>query len=118
MGRPPRAGHGSLTFAMRRKPSSTSGAQIDADVRPQDKAGPTRRPDVRRRSRLTEGPNAQRCRKPEPRRTIGRGAATIIEPSLHVLDDLPHPIPLAERELDVIETYLGALLDDALGRTE
>jgi len=35
-----------------------------------------------------------------------------------VVDDLPQVIPVAQRELDVIETYLGALLDDALGRTE
>jgi hypothetical protein len=27
-------------------------------------------------------------------------------------------IPVAQRELDVIETYLGALLDDALGEPE
>jgi hypothetical protein len=31
---------------------------------------------------------------------------------------LPQVIPLGQRELDVIETYLAALLDDALGRTE
>jgi hypothetical protein len=48
----------------------------------------------------------------------GLGEATIIEPSLHVTDDLPQAIPLAKRELDVIETYLGALLDDVLGRRE
>jgi hypothetical protein len=35
-----------------------------------------------------------------------------------VVDDLPRVIPVAQHELDVIETYLGALLDDALGRTE
>jgi hypothetical protein len=35
-----------------------------------------------------------------------------------VVDNLPQVIPVGQRELDVIETYLGALLDDALGRTE
>jgi hypothetical protein len=30
------------------------------------------------------------------------------------IDDLSDPIPLTERELDVIETYLGSLLDDFL----
>jgi hypothetical protein len=32
-----------------------------------------------------------------------------------VVDDFPHAIPVNPRELDVIETYLDALLDDALG---
>ena len=35
-----------------------------------------------------------------------------------VVDDFPQVIPVVQRELDVIETYLGALLDDSLGRTE
>jgi hypothetical protein len=39
-----------------------------------------------------------------------------LEPS--VVDDFPQPIPVSSRELDVIETYLGALLDDALGNWE
>ena len=37
---------------------------------------------------------------------------------LEVVDDLSQAIPVAQRELDVIETYLGALLDDALGEPE
>jgi hypothetical protein len=37
---------------------------------------------------------------------------------LQVLDNLPHLIPVAEGELDVIESYLGALLDVVLGRPE
>jgi hypothetical protein len=37
---------------------------------------------------------------------------------LQILDDMPQAIPLARRELDVIETYLGTLLDDVLGRPE
>jgi hypothetical protein len=37
---------------------------------------------------------------------------------LDVVDDFPPVIPVAQRELEVIETYLSALLDDALGRTE
>jgi hypothetical protein len=35
---------------------------------------------------------------------------------LAILDDLPRPVPVSQRELDVIETYLGDLLDEALGR--
>lgn len=37
---------------------------------------------------------------------------TIDEPS--VLDDLPEVIPVTGRELDVIETYLGNLIDQLL----
>lgn len=32
-----------------------------------------------------------------------------------VIDDLTAPIPITNRELDVIETYLGSLLDGILG---
>jgi hypothetical protein len=35
---------------------------------------------------------------------------------LPVLDNLPPLIPVAERELDAIESYLGALLDVILAR--
>jgi hypothetical protein len=35
---------------------------------------------------------------------------------LAVVDDLPRRVPVSQRELDVIETYLGDLLDEALGQ--
>jgi hypothetical protein len=35
---------------------------------------------------------------------------------LAVVDDLPQRVPVSQRELDVIETYLGDLLDEALGQ--
>jgi hypothetical protein len=35
-----------------------------------------------------------------------------------VVDDLPQRIAVSQRELDVIETYLGDLLDETLGRVE
>jgi len=35
-----------------------------------------------------------------------------------VVDDFPQEIPITRRELDLIETYLGALLDEALGVPE
>jgi hypothetical protein len=31
-----------------------------------------------------------------------------------VVDDYPEIVPVTQRELDVIETYLGSLLDDLL----
>jgi hypothetical protein len=36
--------------------------------------------------------------------------------ALHVIDDLPDVVPVSAGELDVIETYLGAALNDLLGR--
>jgi hypothetical protein len=35
-----------------------------------------------------------------------------------VVDDFPQEIPITRGELEVIETYLAALLDDALGVLE
>jgi hypothetical protein len=35
-------------------------------------------------------------------------------PALHVIDDLPDAVPVRPQELDVIETYLGAMLDELL----
>ena len=105
---------------MRWKPGSPSGARIariDAGVRPrQDGTGPTRQAQVQRRPRLHDGPNARRRLKSELARPIRRGAVTWACPD--VVDDFPQEIPITRRELDVIETYLGALLDDALGRPE
>jgi hypothetical protein len=35
---------------------------------------------------------------------------------LAVVDDLPQRVPVSQRELEVIEAYLGNLLDEALGQ--
>jgi hypothetical protein len=43
---------------------------------------------------------------------------TIVEAGPDVVDDFLTAIPVAARELEVIATYLGALLDDALGHRE
>jgi len=64
---------------------------------------------------LTDGPNAQRRRNSELTRHR-RDAVTWAGPV--VVDDFPQEIPITRRELDVIETYLGALLDEALGVPE
>jgi hypothetical protein len=90
-------------------------ARIDARVR-SHQAGPTRQARTQRRPRLTDGPNARRRRNSELARPIRRDAVTWAGPV--VGDDFPQEIPITQRELDVIETYLGALLDDALGVPE
>jgi len=33
-------------------------------------------------------------------------------PELELIDDLPEKIPITQRELDVVETYIGRLLND------
>ena len=63
-------------------------------------ASPRRRPDE---SRAPDAPKPQRCPT--------AGAATI-EPT--VVDNLPDVIPVTMPELDVIETYLGSLIDGLL----
>jgi len=56
----------------------------------------------------------RRRRKFELARPVRPGAVKFATPC--VLDNFPQTMPVAQRELDVIETYLGELLDDALGR--
>jgi hypothetical protein len=87
---------------MRRKPDSCSGARTD--------------PGTRRRQNVVglirqAGVQPRRRRKCERGRPIRPGAVALAGPD--VVDDFPQAIPVVQRELDVIETYLGALLDDA-----
>jgi hypothetical protein len=51
------------------------------------------------------------------RRPIARRPANV-EPAIEVVDDLPALVPVTQREIEVIETYLGALVDEALAGTE
>jgi hypothetical protein len=81
----------------RRKPDSRYGARSDPGI--------WRRQDVASQFR--------RRRKSERARPIRSGAVTFA--SLGVFDDFPQTMPVVRRELDVIETYLGELLDEALG---
>jgi hypothetical protein len=54
------------------------------------------------------------------RQDVGRHSREAGVSSRHdrpaVVDDLPRRVPVSQRELDVIETYLGDLLDEALGQ--
>jgi hypothetical protein len=75
-------------------------------------------------NRRRQGVAGERRAKVQTRRGRKSGLATPFHPpvvtfgGLDVVDDFPQVIPVLQRELEVIETYLGALLDDALGRTE
>ena len=63
-----------------------------------------KRPSVRYRSdfRPPERPT-------QSQRRIGGKPANHVEPVWEVLDDLPELVPVTEREIQVIETYLAAL---------
>lgn len=44
------------------------------------------------------------------------GAAPWAPDAPEIVDDLPDLVPVTQSEIDVIETYLGSLLDDLLKR--
>jgi hypothetical protein len=85
--------------------------------RPRYVAGPAGQAHVQRPPRLTANPNARRRLNPELTRPVRRGVVTA-EVGQDVVDDFPQNIPVVPRELEVIETYLGGLLDDALRERE
>jgi hypothetical protein len=90
----PRAKHDeSLTYSMRRMLNPTSAAGIDPDDHRSRCVGGSHAPDNHHcRSNPADGPQ--------------------------VVDDFREVMPVTQREMDVIETYLGALLDDMLKRME
>jgi len=63
------------------------------------------------------GAPAQRRRKSDAL-PIFDATPPIVEAGSDVVDDFLTAIPVAARELEVIEAYLGALLGDALGHRE
>ena len=92
--------YGSMALPMRRNPVP----RPEPDNRQLDVAGPDGKTGV------------------AYRRNLVSAVASPIRPGAHtglaVVDDLPQRIAVSQRELEVIETYLGDLLDEALGRTE
>jgi hypothetical protein len=56
-------------------------------------------------------------RPAQSRRPIVRRPANV-EPAVEVVDDLPALVPVTRGEIEVIETYLSALVDEALAGTE
>jgi hypothetical protein len=86
--------------------------------RPRYVAGPAGQAHVQRPPRLTANPNARRRLNPKLARPVRRGVVTFAKVGQDVVDDFPQDIPVAPCELDVIETYLSGLLDDALRERE
>jgi hypothetical protein len=81
-------------------------------------AGGTGQAVARHRLHLPGAPRAQYHRKAGLAPLIRRRTPTLVAAGPDVVDDFPTAIPVTRGELEVIETYLGALLDDALGKRE
>jgi hypothetical protein len=92
---------------MGRESASTNRRRTDADLRERyHVADPNRQ--SRRPGRLGQGQRPPRNTK----QIIPPAHAT---PPSHVIDDFPKVVPVGAQELDVIETYLGAVLNELLG---
>ena len=92
---------------MGRKGALPSGTPIVADSRRRrDDSSPASRQVAERRT------DFQKIR--HPARPVDLPAAKPDKSSPQVIDNLPQSIPVLERELDVIEMYLGALIDKML----
>jgi hypothetical protein len=109
-----------LACTMRQK-----GARIDAPCpvvtgnrHRQHVAGGTGQADAWHRLHLPGAPRAQYHRKAGLAPLIRRRPPTLVAAGPDVVDDFPTAIPVTRGELEVIETYLGALLDGALGKRE
>ena len=94
---------------MGRKSALPSGTGIFADSR-RDATSPVPRQVAEHR---TDFPNIRR-----PARPVDLPAAKPDKSSPQVVDNLPRSIPVLERELEVIEMYLGALIDKMLHMKE
>jgi hypothetical protein len=104
---------------MERRPASTSRTRTDVDIGGrQNLAGSTQADSTQRQPRPSDGPSAQRNRKVQPVQPISGETVKAMGLDAAVLDDFPESIRVFQAELDVIETYLGALLDEVLGQPE
>jgi hypothetical protein len=97
---------------MKRKVASTGRLPTDADRRARQYApGPTAQP----------RPSARREREPRHALTAPQTLApaqSALPQGLHVIDDLPEAVPVCAPELEVIETYLGTVLNELIGPQE
>jgi hypothetical protein len=88
------------------------------DIGGLNRPGSAQAADFRRKPRLSDGPSAPRTRKVQPVQPISRQAVKPVALDAAVLDNFPESIPVSQGELDVLDTYLGALLDEVLGQLE
>ena len=72
-------------------------------------------PDALLNTRLAPPRNDHGLRKGDSSENHVKPSAELHHQNMSVIDDLTADIPITNRELDVIETYLGSLLDGMLG---
>jgi hypothetical protein len=77
-----------------------------------------RRESLRARGVITQLPRPVRQGRKEGPRNAGHITKDGAPPVPHVIDDLPDVMPVGPQELDVIETYLRAVLNGLLGARE
>jgi hypothetical protein len=87
--------------------------KLDGRYRDRSNPGIRRRQDVPRRPRRAQL-HARRGRTSELARPIRPGPVKFA--ATEIFDNFSKTVPVAQRELDVIECYLSELLDEALGR--
>ena len=73
------------------------------------------RPEAVREARLAAPRSDHGLRKCDNAENHVKPIAELHHENVGVIDDLTALIPITNRELDVIETYLGSLLDGILG---
>jgi hypothetical protein len=91
---------------------STGRLRTDADLRARDHApglNAQPRPPARRERKPRHAPTT----KPTPTRP-----QSALPQGPPVIDDLPDAVPVCAQELEVIETYLGTLLNELIGPQE
>src|SRR5262249_5604486 len=111
--------------SMGRRAVSTRRVRTDAHRRagqhaPEPITPPLKPGRNRRRPRNTRRVKvpAQSTKPTGPAPVTARGAPTFAEADMEVVDDFATTIPMGPRELEVIETYLGTVLDEVLGKRE
>jgi hypothetical protein len=73
---------------------------------------------LQRRAPSTGSANVERRLLFAARRQTRSRPAMSATPTVYVVDNFPQSIPVSSRELDVVETYLDTVLDDAFGKRE
>jgi len=101
---------------MGRKATSAFRVRINAEVRGRQRVpAPIPQTDIRRHLLRTRRQKVGHYQNKKSSR-VPTGCSHKLVPA--VVDDFPQIVPLLERELDVIDTYLGELLDHLLAQRE
>jgi hypothetical protein len=105
-------------LSMRRKPGSTAVVRIDPEYhRRRCVGGSTLRSVLPQERSKADPPSSRKA----PKSRLGHLVLPKVSTTAggpQIVDDFFEIVPVTQRELDVIETYLSTLLDEMLGRVE